>query len=248
MEDKQPNKDQPSDDLKKKFDEAESDGHFDKDGNMYIKLTLEDSALVVRADGSVEMISHDLEKAEGGYVGDVEDLNKTFSLVLALATALENEDLYNRIYHNLNMVLMAKWEQIPEDIKQDIIQKRRNTAINRTDEERKEKMRRVEEFRDRMSKYKDDFIEEERRKLAEDMQREAEFLDNVKDEFADPQEIQNHMEDMLRNQRPEKKIRKAQRNPLYRMRNVDWNPYDETLITKKGKWRLDHPPDLDEDE
>ena len=93
------------------------DEKFDKEGNLFIKLTIDDSALVVRADGGIEMISHELEKAEGGYVGDIEDLNKTFSLVLALTSALENEDLYNRIYHNLNLVLMQKWEEIPEDIK-----------------------------------------------------------------------------------------------------------------------------------
>jgi len=57
------------------------DEKFDKDGNLFIKLTVDDSALVVRADGGIEMISHELEKAEGGYVGDIEDLNKTFSLV-----------------------------------------------------------------------------------------------------------------------------------------------------------------------
>jgi len=225
------------------MDNKEESDKFDKDGNMFIKLTIDDSALVVRADGSIEMISHDLEKAEGGYVGDVEDLNKTFSLVLALATALENEDLYNRIFHNLNMVLMAKWDDIPDDIKQDIIQKRRNTAINRSDEERIEKMKRVEEFRQRMNKYKDKFLDEERRKLQEDMQREAEFLDEVRDEFADPQEIQNHMEDMLRQQRPEKKIRKAQRNPLYKMRGIDWNPYDESLKTHGKDYRADDAPD-----
>ena len=44
--------------------------------------------------------------------------------------AIENEDLYNRIYHNLNLVLMQKWEEIPEAIKADIIHKRRITAIN----------------------------------------------------------------------------------------------------------------------
>lgn len=220
---------------------------FDENGNMFIKLTIDDSALVVRADGSIEMISHDLEKADGGYVGDVEDLNKTFSLVLALATALENEDLYNRIYHNLNMVLMAKWDDIPEDIKQDIIHKRRNTALNRTDQEREEKNRRVEEFRQRMNRYKDKFLDEERKKLAEDMQREAEFLDEVRDEFQDPQEVQDRMEDMLQRQRPEKKIRKAQKNPLYRMRGIEWNPYDESLKTHGKDWHLDHAPD-EEDE
>ena len=45
-------------------------------------------------------------------------------MVLALASALENEDLYNRIFHNLNMTLMRKWDKMPDDIKEDIVEKR----------------------------------------------------------------------------------------------------------------------------
>ena len=238
MEDKTPKKD---DDMSKEKKEDK----FDENGNLYIKLTIDDSALVVRADGAIEMISHELEKADGGYVGDVEDLNKTFSLVLALASALENEDLYNRIYHNLNMVLMQKWDSIPDDIKADIIHNRRNEALNRTDEERHEKNKRVEDFRARMNRYKDAFLDEEKRKLREDMQREAEFMQDMGEDFADPSEVRNHMEDMLKQQgKPKRK--KLKRNPLANLRNVNWNPYDETLVAKKGQWRLDYPP-KDED-
>ena len=104
----------PDDDGNKDVPEGDS---FDKDGHLYVKLTIDDSALVVRADGMIEMISHELQKAEGGYIGDIEDLNKTFSLVLALTSALENEDLYNRIYHNLNMVLMKNGKRFQTRLK-----------------------------------------------------------------------------------------------------------------------------------
>ena len=96
--------------------------HYDAKGNLFIKLAIDDSALVVRADGTIEMVSHDLESSEGGYVGDVEDLSKTFSLVLALVMSLENEDLYNRIFHNLNMNLMKKWDTLPDDKKEMIVE------------------------------------------------------------------------------------------------------------------------------
>lgn len=251
------------DDMKKDVPDKDK---FDKNGNLYIKLTIEDSALVVRSDGNIEMVSHELEQAEGGHVGDIEDLNKTFSLVLALASALENEDLYNRIFHNLNMTLMAKWNDIPENIKSDIIHNRRNQALNRSDKERLDKSKRVDEFRNRMSKYKDTFLDEEKRKLREDMQREAEFLDDVGDDFADPSEVRkhmNHMDDIIRRKMDEqsqenpkqKKVKKVKINPLAKLIDVDWDAYDVTLKVNrvdgrhspfKGHYRLDSPPDEDE--
>jgi hypothetical protein len=239
------------DDMKKGLPD---DQKFDKDGNLYIKLTIEDSALVVRSDGNIEMISHELEQAEGGHVGDVEDLNKTFSLVLALASALENEDLYNRIFHNLNMTLMARWQDIPENIKSDIILNRRNNALNRTPEERAEKNKRVDEFRDRMNKYKDSFLDEEKRQLREDMMRESEFMDETAGDFVDPSEVRKHIEGMMDEQteqpqeRPKKKIQKLKRNPLVKLRNVDWNPYDDSLQAHFKDYRPDESPDLEADE
>ena len=247
----------PDDDGKERYEPKEGES-FDKDGNLFIKLTIDDSALVVRADGMIEMISHELQKAEGGYVGDIEDLNKTFSLVLALTSALENEDLYNRIYHNLNMVLMNKWEKIPDEIKREIVDKRRNTAINRTDEEREDKNRRVDEFRDRMNKYKNGFLDQERKRLAEDIDREAEFYENLGEDFADPHEVQRHMEDMLNDHRPKpqpKRLKRTKRNPLLKLTGMDWNPNHSTLEVKrvdgryspfKSQYRLDEPPEDEE--
>ena len=223
--------------------------HYDAKGNLFIKLAIDDSALVVRADGTIEMVSHDLESSEGGYVGDVEDLSKTFSLVLALVMSLENEDLYNRIFHNLNMNLMKKWDTLPDDKKEMIVEKRKKLAESLSDEEQEEKNRRVDDFRKRMNKYKENFlndIENEKRKLQRDMQDEIDWQRKHGGDFGFNSEMEgmNPMEDMMETR---KKVKKKKKNPLSSLRDVDWNPYDKTLIAKKGKWRLDYPPD-DEDE
>ena len=86
----------------------------DKDGNIRIKLNADDSALIVRADGLVEVVSREMAETENGYVGDVEDLTKTFSLVLALAASLEDETLYAMIFNNLNHVLMRQWDKLDD--------------------------------------------------------------------------------------------------------------------------------------
>ena len=233
------------------------DGGFDENGIMYIKLTTDDSALIVHSDGTVEMVSHDLEKSKDGYVGDVEDLNKTFSLVLALASALENEDLYNRIFHNLNMTLMQRWEDIPDDVKDDIVEHRKEKNEKQTDVEREEKTKRVDEFRKRMNMYKNKFIDDEKKKLMDDLAAEADFREQYSDDFTDPprgkehmmEKFEEHMEHMDRESRKEKpKIKKRKRNPLAKLIGIDWNPYDKTLVAKKGQWRLDYPPAEEEDE
>ena len=230
---------------------------FDKNGNLFIKLGIDDSALVVRADGSIEMISHDLENSDNGYVGDVEDLNKTFSLVLALASALENEDLYNRIFHNLNMTLMRKWDSMPENIKKEIVEKRNKIDENRDEDEEIEKKKRVDEFRKRMNKYKDSFLddaEEEKRKLQQDLRDEEEFHKRYGNQYGeDPfgeHERPDHMagpEDMFERMesRPRKKIKK--KKSTLPKKGTHWNPYDETLKAHFRDWQSDEPPKEEED-
>lgn len=235
---------------------------FDKNGNLFIKLTMDDSALVVRADGSVELVSHDLENSDDGYVGDVEDLNKTFSLVLALASALENEDLYNRIFHNLNMTLMKKWDNMPDDIKQQIVKKRNKIDNNRNSQEELEKKKRVEEFRKRMNKYKETFLDDldaEKERLKQDMRDEEDFHRRYGRQFGEVDENwPEHLEqpgdfDHFMNgpgggmeSRP-RKIRKKKINPLNGLRGVDWDPYDETLKSHGFDYRADEPPDDEEE-
>ena len=226
---------------------------FDENGHLFIDLSIDDSALVVRNDGSIELISHDLENSDEGYVGDVEDLNKTFSLVLALASALEDEDLYNRIFHNLNMTLMRKWDNMPDNIKNDIIEKRNKIDEGRDEDEDVEKKKRVDEFRKRMSKYKDRFLddaEEEKRKLQQDIKDEEDFHRRYGSQFGEDHERPDHMagpEDMFERMesRPKKKIKKKKAS-LPRA-GTHWNPYDETLKAHFRDWQSDEPPKEEED-
>ena len=234
----------------------DNENRFDKNGDMYIHLTIDDSALVVRADGTIDMISHDLETSPDGYVGDVEDLNKTFSLVLALASALEDEDLYNRIFHNLNMTLMRRWDNVPDNVKDDIIAKRNETEEGRTDEERDEKKKRIDEFRSRMNKYKERFLEEEKKKMMDDLAEEADFREEYSDDFVNPsskdnmmKKFEDHLEHMDKESRKEKpKIKKRKNNPLNKLRGVDWNPNDPTLKAHWKPWHADESPPLEDDE
>ena len=47
---------------------------------------------------------------------------------------------------------------------------------------------------------------------------------------------------------PGPRRRKKKRNPLAKLKDVNWNPYDETLkANMKSEWRADSPPD-EEDE
>lgn len=239
----------------KKSEEEPLEGHkFDKNGNLFIRLTIDDSALVVRADGTIDLVSHDLEKADDGYIGDIEDLNKTFSLVLALASALESEDLYNRIFHNLNMTLMKKWDSMPNNIKEEIVEKKRKLEENRNPQEEMEKKKRVDEFRKRMNKYKETFLDDidaEKERLRKDMKDEENFFRQYGRDFGAEHEYPEDMGHFMggpgggMESRPRRKIKKK-KSSLAGLKDVDWNPYDETLQAKKGKWRLDYPPD-DED-
>ena len=243
------NEDNQENDQPEKPDEHNDDDiHYDKNGQLLFKLELDDSALVVRSDGTIEMVSHDLESSDEGYMGDVEDLSKTFSLVLALVSALENEDLYNRIFHNLNMILMKKWEVMDDDTKDMIIQKRKKISDELSPEEEKEKTSRVDEFRKRMNKYKDTFLddmENDKKRLKSDLRDEAEWHKKFGRDFgANPDMKDMDMEDTMETR---KKIKKVKPNPLVKLNGVNWNPYDKTLKTHWKEWRSDESPDIEDD-
>ena len=132
----------------------EKEPEIDENGRLIFRLNPTDSALVVRANGSIELISSELAGHDNGYLGDIEDLNKTFSLVLALAASIEDEELYNRIFHNLNKVLMRQWENLDDDKKEDIIKIRKKKDDNRDEEDQEEKYRRIDAFREQMNRHK----------------------------------------------------------------------------------------------
>tara|TARA_B110000467_G_scaffold160085_1_gene178801 strand:+ start:620 stop:1405 length:786 start_codon:yes stop_codon:yes gene_type:complete len=240
---KNESKEKKNEQSEENIDAKKEETGFDKNGNLFIKLGLDDSALVVRADGSVEMVSHDLENADNGYVGDVEDLNKTFSLVLALASALENEDLYNRIFHNLNMTLMKKWDNMPDNIKEDIVEKRKKLESLRDEEGEIEKHQRIDEFRKRMNKYKETFLDdmdEEKRRLKKDLRDEEEFHKRYGRDFGADHEYPEDMMEEKMESKPRKKVKKKKN--LLPSKGVDWNPYDKTLKAHWKPWHVDEPP------
>ena len=203
----------------------------DKDNNLIMKLGIDDSALVVRVDGTVELISSELTDKEDGYIGDIEDLNKTFSLVLALAASLEDEDLYERIYFNLNKTLMKQWEDLDDNKKERIIEKRRKKDEERNDEERKEKNKRVDNFKDRMDQASkgDSDDQHMHRRMMQDLHDEAEFMRKYSEDFAKSQR---------------KRLQPRKRKPSLRyLKDVDWNPHDETLKAHFKHFRCDDPPE-----
>ena len=91
-------------------EEEKSKKDSDK-AKLILKLGEDDSALVVRTNGEIELISRELQDKDDNYLGDLEDLNKTFTLVLAFAAALENEQLYNHLFQNLNHILHRQWNK-----------------------------------------------------------------------------------------------------------------------------------------
>jgi len=201
----------------------------DKDGKIKLILKADDSALVVRADGTVEVVSREMSETENGYVGDVEDLNKTFSLVLALAASLEDETLYGMIFNNLNKVLMRQWDQLDDAKKQEISEIRQRKDDAQSEEEREEKDKRIDEFRERMNRHRRGYYEEQQRRMMQDLHDEAEqeFFRRHGREFG----------------RPEQKGPRKRKPSLRNLRNVKWNPYDETLKANFKDYRADAPPE-----
>ena len=132
----------------------EKEPEIDENGRLIFRLNPTDSALVVRADGGIELISSELADHDNGYLGDIEDLNKTFSLVLALAASIEDEDLYNRIFFNLNKVLMKQWDNLDNDKKEDILKIRKIKDDKRDEQEQEEKYKRIDAFRNRLDRHK----------------------------------------------------------------------------------------------
>lgn len=200
------------------------------DGKIHLKLDRDDSALVVRADGTIELVSSEMADNQDGYVGDIEDLNKTFSLVLALAASLEDKDLYDRIFHNLNKVLMNQWDSLDDEKKNDISKIRKEREEKRTDDEKEEKDKRVDDFKDRMNRHRQDYYEDQQRRMMEDLYNEKEFLKRNEAEFA----------------KPKRKIKKKKASLAY-LKNIAWNPNDKSLTAHFKEFRADAPPPDEEE-
>ena len=191
------------------------------DDELILRLGDDDSALVVRTNGQIELISKELREQEENYVGDLDELNRTFTLVLAFAAALENEGLYNDIFQNLNHVLHKQWNKLsPEE----------QTRIKDI-RAREGKGKHIHDKEEWLNRWRDE-IERGKRSLEDYMNQDPSDRSGFGPE-ARP------YDDMETRKRPKK--RKV--NPLNKLKNISWNPYDDTLVTHKGQWRLDTPPD-----
>ena len=197
-----------------------------KKPSLEFKIGPEDSALIVRTDGHIELVSREIQdNGDDNYLGDLEDLNKTFTLVLAFAAALENENLYQHIFHNLNNVLHRQWRNLPPDEKARIKEIRLNHLL---DEQEREEID-PETKQEWMNKWRVE-IEKGRQQLED-------YMKGSRDEDSFPPEARPFDEMETR------KKRKKKVNPLSLMKNIDWHPYDETLkANMKSDWRLDQPP------
>ena len=214
----------------------------DPDENkLILKLGEDDSALVVRTNGEIELISRDLQGKEDNYLGDLEDLNKTFTLVLAFAAALENEHLYNGIFQNLNHVLHRQWNKLPPEEKARIKDIRMHHLLHPDEDDKKNIDRKIANKQEWLARWKED-IERGRAQLEEYMSQHPDERD-MSGPFG-PEMME-----------PPRRRRKK-RNPLAKLKDVAWNPYDETLKANrvdgrhspfKGDYKLDDSPD-EEDE
>ena len=199
---------------------------------LVLKLGDEDSALVVRTNGEIELISRDLEGKNDNYLGDLEDLNKTFTLVLAFAAALENEQLYHNIFQNLNHVLHRQWNKLPPEEKERIKDIRMHHLLHPDEDDKKNVNKKIAEKQEWLRRWRDE-IDRGRAQLEEYMNQHPDERD-AGGPFGP---------EMMEGPRR----RRKKRNPLAKLKDVEWNAYDETLKTHKGHWRLDTPPD-EEDE
>ena len=194
----------------------------DDSKKLILKLDQDDSALVVRTDGSIELISRELHGKEESYVGDIEDLNRTFTLVLAFAAAIENERLYNDIFQNLNHVLQRQWSKLPDEEKLRI--------ENIRSQSMKDKTRNKEEW---LNKWRDE-IERGRQSLEDYMNQNPDERDTFSPEL-------RPFDDMETRRRPKRK----KVNPLNKLKDINWNPNDKSLTAHFKDYRADAPPDED---
>jgi hypothetical protein len=210
----------------------------DPDKNkLVLKLGDDDSALVVRTNGEIELISRDLQGKEDNYLGDLEDLNKTFTLVLAFAAALENEQLYNGIFQNLNHVLHRQWDKLPPEEKARIKDIRMHHLLDPDEDDKKNIDKRISEKQEWLNRWKDE-LDRGRAQLEDYMNQHPDERD-VAGPFGSEQPMEG----------PRRKRKKV--NPLAKLKDVEWNPNDETLKANrvdgphsafKGDWNLDSPP------
>jgi len=214
--------------------EEEKSKKDDDKKKLVLKLNEDDSALVVRTNGEIELISRELQGKEDNYLGDLEDLNKTFTLVLAFAAALENEQLYNHLFQNLNHILHRQWNKLPPEEKARIKDIRMHHLLHPDEDDKKDLDKRIAEKQEWLARWKDE------------LERGRAQLEDYMNQHPDERDMMGPFGEMEPPRRKRKRI-----NPLTKLKDVKWNPYDETLKANrvdgrhspfKGDWNLDDPP------
>ena len=209
----------------------------DPDKNkLILKLGDDDSALVVRNNGEIELISRDLQGKEDNYLGDLEDLNKTFTLVLAFAAALENEQLYNHLFQNLNHILHRQWNKLPPEERSRIKDIRMHHLLHPDEDDKKNIDKKITEKQEWLNRWKDE------------LERGRAQLEDYMNQHPDEREVGGPFGPEMM-EPPRRKRKKV--NPLAKLKDVEWNVYDETLRVNRvdgpysafrGDWNLDTPP------
>jgi len=221
---------------KKKLSEEDKKKLVDDQNKLVLKLGDDDSALVVRTNGEIELISRDLQGKEDNYLGDLEDLNKTFTLVLAFAAALENEKLYNGIFQNLNHVLHRQWNKLPPEEKERIKDIRMQDLLNPDEDDKKNMDKKIAEKQEWLSRWKDE------------LDRGRAQLEDYMNQHPDERDVGGPFGPEMM-EPPRRKRKKL--NPLAKLKDMNWNPNDETLKANRvdgphsafrGDWNLDSPP------
>ena len=203
---------------------------------LILKLGDDDSALVVRTNGEIELISRDLQGKEDNYLGDLEDLNKTFTLVLAFAAALENEQLYHNIFQNLNRVLHRQWDKLPPEEKSRIKDIRMQDLLNPDEDDKKNLDKNISNKQEWLNKWREE-IDRGREQLEQ-------YMNQHPDERDGPFSSENRPYDEMETRRRKKKKKK---NPLLKLKDAKWDPNDKSLTAHFKDFRVDDPPD-EEDE
>ena len=211
--------------------EEEKSKKDDDKNKLVLKLGDDDSALVVRTNGEIELISRDLHGKDDNYLGDLEDLNKTFTLVLAFAAALENEQLYNKIFQNLNHVLHRQWNKLPPEERSRIKDIRMHHLLNPDEDDKKDLDKRIADKEEWLNKWREE-IERGRAQLEE-------YMNQHPDERDGPFGPENRPYDEMETRR---RKRKKKVNPLNKMKDIKWDPNHESLTAHFKDYRADDPP------
>ena len=127
---------------------------------------------------------------------------------------------------------MRQWDQLDDKKREDIKKIRQRKDDAQSEEEREEKDKRIDEFRDRMNRHRKGYYEDQQKKMMRDLHDEAEA------EF-----MRRHGREFGSSPRKKKKIRK---NPLSSLKGANWNPYDESLKAHFKDYRADETNEEEE--